>query len=92
VGDGERGVPVAASTSSAVAPWTVRNSSAGELTPAPCGHGRGAADVPSAIVNAVCSRSASVLSVTRNAVASASRLTRSSTRSAALLANFLSVG
>src|SRR3954471_87355 len=70
VGAGDLSALVAASRSSAVVPWTVRNSWAGELTPAPLGHGRGAPEEPSAIVNAVRAGSLSVLSVTRNAVES----------------------
>ena len=85
-GAGDLAVPVAASTSSARDPCTVRNSAAGELTPAPCGHGSGAAELPSAIVKAVRFGSFSVFSVTRKAVASASGRTRNSTRSAALFA------
>jgi hypothetical protein len=64
----------------------VRNSWAGERTPAPCGQASAAGEPPIAIVTPVRAASLSVLSVMRNAVASASGLTRSSTRSAALLA------
>ena len=74
-GGGATGVPVAASSSSAVVPCTVRNSSAGALTFAPCGNWRGATGVPPiAIVEATRSASCSVLSVIRNAVAPAQRL------------------
>ena len=86
VGAGVFGVPVAASISSALDPCTVRNSEAGEETPAPWGHGSAAAEFPSAIVNATRLGSCSVLSVTRKAVSVASGRTRISTRSAALLA------
>jgi hypothetical protein len=64
----------------------VRKRSAGDRTPAACGHARGVADEPIAIVNAVRSGSTRVLSVTRKAVAPVSGRTRSSTRSAALFA------
>ena len=86
VGGGATALPVAASSSSALLPWTVRNCCAGETTPAPCGQGTGAAESPMAMVNAVLSAALRVFSVTRKAVASGSGLTRSSTRSAALLA------
>ena len=86
VGAGVLALPLAASSSSAVPPCSVRNSAAGEEMPAPCGHAAAAPESPSAMVNAVRAASCRVLSVTRNAVASPSGLTRSSTRSAALLA------
>jgi hypothetical protein len=86
LGAGSIGLPVAASSSSAVEPCTVRNSCAGDTTPALCGHGLGSSESPSAIVNATRSGAFIVLSVTRNAVESASGFTRSSTRSAALFA------
>ena len=86
LGAGDFVVPVVASRSSALDPCTVRKSAAGEVTPAPCGHGSGVAELPSAIVKAVRFGSFSVFSVIRNAVASASGRTRSSTRSAALSA------
>src|SRR5690349_1340141 len=53
LGAGELAAPVSASVSSAVLPWTVRNSCAGDATPAPCGHGSGTGESPSAIVVAV---------------------------------------
>ncbi len=74
---------VAPGMSSTVAPWTVRKRAAGERTPAPCGHGTGTGDVPSAMVKA--DSGCSTLRVTRKSVASAVGLTRSSTRSAASL-------
>ena len=86
VGAGDLGAPPAASSSSAVDPCTVRKSAAGDETPAPCGQGTGAPELPSAMVKPVRLASLRVFSVTRNAVASASGRTRSSTRSAALLA------
>src|SRR4051794_6015292 len=86
VGAGVSGLPLAASSSSALEPWTVRNSCAGETTLALCGHATGAPESPSATVNATLSGAFIVLSVIRNAVASLSGLTRNSTRSAALLA------
>jgi hypothetical protein len=75
-----------------VPPWTVRNSAAGERTPAEWGHTRVVAEDPRAIVNAVRAGSLSVFSVTRNAVAPETRLTRSSTRSAPLFAKVAVVG
>src|SRR3954453_7611685 len=92
MGAGDLRALVAASRSSAVVPCTVRNSWAGELTPAPFGHGSGVADEPSAIVKAVRAGSLSVLRVTRNSVASPCGFTRSSTRSAPLFAKAESVG
>src|SRR5947209_7293195 len=92
VGAGVLGAPVAASSRSTLEPWTVRNRAAGEVTPAPWGHGTADGESPSAMVKATRLGSLRVLSVTRNAVVSASGLTRSSTRSAALLAYTGSVG
>jgi hypothetical protein len=83
---------VVASRSSAVVPCTVRNSSAGDLTPAACGQARAVAEEPSAIVNAVRAGSLRLFTVTRNAVAPGTGFTRSSTRSAALPAYTGSVG
>jgi hypothetical protein len=83
---------VAASSSSAEFPWTVRNSAAGAVALAPCGNLIGTADPPIAIVAATRSGSSIVFSVSRNAVAPATRRTRSSTRSAALPANAGSAG
>src|SRR3954463_6174372 len=82
----------AAPVSSAVAPWTVRNSCAGEETPAPCGQDTAEPELPSAMVKPTRSGSLSVLRVTRKAVASGSARPRSSTRSAALWAYTGSVG
>src|SRR5947207_10837749 len=92
VGAGVRAAPVAASVSTPVVPCTVRNSCAGDSTPALNGQGRAVEDSPSAIVNATRLGSLSVFSVARNAVAVVSGLTRSSTRLAALLAYTGSVG
>src|SRR3954451_23740493 len=64
VGAGVTAAPPAV-RSWAVVAWTVRNSCAGELTPAPCGHGTAAGESPSAMVKAVRSGALSVLSVTR---------------------------
>ena len=81
------GLPVSASSSSALVPWTVRNRSAGATTFAPNGNGCTTPRVPPrAIEKPTRLGSLSVFSVTRNAVASLSGLTRSSTRLAALLA------
>src|SRR4051794_22624702 len=91
-GAGTRALPVTAAVSSAVAPCTVRNHAAGELTPACAGQATGAGEEPSATVKAVRAGSTSELTVTRRAVALRSARTRNSTRSAALLANTLSVG
>ena len=85
VGCGVTGCPVVASSSSTLSPCQVRNSCAGEETPAPCGQSR-LSPPPRAIVNAVRAGSCSVLRVTRKAVASGSGRARSSTRSAALWA------
>src|ERR1700737_3504990 len=49
LGAGVSVAPVVASASTAVVPWTVRNSRAGETTPAPKGHDFGADEAPSAI-------------------------------------------
>src|SRR4051812_5260426 len=86
LGAGDSAAPVAALVSVALVPCTVRNNWAGDETPAPAGHAWGAAELPSAIVNATRDGSFSVLRVTRKAVSPASGLTRSSTRSAALFA------
>jgi hypothetical protein len=75
-----------ASRSSALRPWTTRNSSAGDEIPAPSGHSTVPPPSPSAIVVATRFGSFRVLSVIRNAVALRSAFTRSSTRSAAFWA------
>src|SRR5438552_1991668 len=76
--------PVTASVSTAVSPWTVRNSCAGALTLAPNGNGWLCPSVPP-IAIAVATRLgfSSVLSVIRKAVASLVGRTRSSIRLAA---------
>ena len=84
--------PDDASVRTAVPPCHVRNTCAGDETPAPSGHATEDDESPSAIVKAVLFGSSSVFSVTRKAVAEASGSTRSSTRSAALFAYTLSVG
>jgi hypothetical protein len=89
---GPTGVPVAASTSSAVLPCQVRKSCAGTRTFAPCGMSSATGESPIAIVAAARFGSTIVFSVMRKSVAPATGFTRSSTRSAAFCAYLGSVG
>src|SRR2546423_422270 len=61
LGAGPTGRPVVASSRSALAPWTVRKSWAGDDTPAPCGQARRPPESPSATVKATLSGALIVL-------------------------------